>query len=326
METEESVAPLPKINILLVDDSPQNLVALEAILADPHRNIVKSTSGQNALKYLLEDEVGVILLDVKMDGMNGYETAALIRSRDKTRDVPIIFLTAHNKDDKDVARGYSYGAVDFIFKPVSPEVLQAKVHCFVELAKRTVALKQKNEALERAETELLRTKAAETLIKHAPDPVFVSDLHARILRANDAASELLGLQMEELVEHRFANFLTPEETEQLTEALREVVKSGVTRNVHLHPRSATGEMIPTTLNASALRNFEGQVIGAIGILRDMRAYYQVMKDLEASKSELQEKVLDLERFEQAVIGRELRLIEVQKENEALRQELERLNH
>jgi transcriptional regulator with PAS, ATPase and Fis domain len=96
------------------------------------------------------------------------------------------------------------------------------------------------------------------------------------------------------------------------------VARGVTRNARLNPRSASGEVIPTTLNASALRDPDGKVIGAIGILRDMREYEQVVRDLEKSKSELQEKILDLEKFEEVVVGRELKMIALEKELESVR--------
>ncbi len=111
---------------------------------------------------------------------------------------------------------------------------------------------------------------AESLIKNAPDPVFVSNLEGKILQANDAVSELLGFRPDELIEQSLSRFISPEETREFTAALREVVEKGVTRNARLNPRSASGEIIPTTLNASALRDPAGHVIGAIGILRDMR--------------------------------------------------------
>src|SRR5215472_8256618 len=119
--------------------------------------------------------------------------------------------------------------------------------------------------------ELDKARAyAESLIKNAPDPVFVSDLEGKILQANDAVSELLGFRPAELIEQSLSKFISPQETREFTAALREVVERGVTRNARLNPRSASGEVISTTLNASALRDSEGKVIGAIGILRDMR--------------------------------------------------------
>src|SRR5438034_1172971 len=108
------------------------------------------------------------------------------------------------------------------------------------------------------------------MIANAPDPVFVSDLEGKILQANDAVSELLGFRKDEVVEQSLSRFISPEETREFTAALREVVEHGVSRNAVLHPRSASGEVIPTSLNASALRDADGNVIGAIGMLRDMR--------------------------------------------------------
>ena len=117
---------------------------------------------------------------------------------------------------------------------------------------------------------------------------------------------------------------SPAEAREFTAALREVVERGVTRNARLNPRSASGEVIPTTLNASALRDPDGNVIGVIGILRDMREYEKVVRDLEESKAELQDKILDLEKFEEVVVGRELKTIALEKEVEKLRQEKDRL--
>jgi PAS domain S-box-containing protein len=170
--------------------------------------------------------------------------------------------------------------------------------------------------------ELDKARAyAESLIKNAPDPVFVSDLEGKILQANDAVSELLGFRPDELLEQSLSRFIGPEELREFTAALREVVERGVTRNALLHPRSASGEVIPTTLNASALRDLQGKVIGAIGILRDMRAYETVVRDLQDSKTELQEKILDLEKFEEVVVGRELKMIALEKELEKLQREM-----
>ena len=173
--------------------------------------------------------------------------------------------------------------------------------------------------------ELDKAKSySDSLIKNAPDPVFVSDLEGKILQANDAVYELLGFRPDEVLEQSLSRFISPEETREFLAALREVIERGVTRNARLNPRSASGEVIPTTLNASALRDAaDGKVIGAIGILRDMRAYEQAVKDLQESKSELQEKILDLEKFEEVVVGRELKMIALEKEIENLKKDLEK---
>src|SRR5439155_1441803 len=157
--------------------------------------------------------------------------------------------------------------------------------------------------------ELDKARAyAESLIENAPDPVFVSDLEGKILQANEAVSQLLGFRPDELLEQSLSRFIGPEETREFTAVLREVVARGATRNARLNPRSASGEVIPTTLNASGLRDAGGKVIGVIGILRDMRAYERVVRDLRASQAELQQKILDLEKFEEVVVGRERKMI------------------
>src|SRR5260370_750438 len=111
---------------------------------------------------------------------------------------------------------------------------------------------------------------ADIIIKNAPDPVFLSVLEGKILSGKDAVYELLGFRTDQVLEQSLSRFISPEETREFTAALREVIERGAIRNTRLHPRSASGEVIPTSLNASALRDADGKVIGAIGILRDMR--------------------------------------------------------
>jgi len=154
--------------------------------------------------------------------------------------------------------------------------------------------------------ELDKARAyAESLIKNAPDPVFVSDLRGKILQANDAVFELLGFRPDEVIEQSLSRIISAEEAREFIAALREVVECGVTRNVQLNPRSASGEVIPTTLNASALRDPDGTVIGAIGILRDMRAYERVVRDLEESRRELRRADKAKDHF-LAMVSHELR--------------------
>jgi two-component system sensor histidine kinase/response regulator len=151
-----------RVNILLVDDQPANLMALEAMLQGLGQNLVKAESGREALKQLLTNEFAVILLDVKMPDMDGFETAALIRERDKSRDTPIIFLTAADKTHTEAVRGYAVGAVDYLVKPVVPEFVRSKVSVFVELAKRSELLRRQAEQLrvgEQAARELAETRA-----------------------------------------------------------------------------------------------------------------------------------------------------------------------
>jgi two-component system, sensor histidine kinase and response regulator len=149
-------APLDdRVNILLVDDQPANLIALEAMLQGLGQNLIKAESGREALKWLLTHEFAVILLDVKMPEMDGFETATLIRERDKSRHTPILFLTAADKSQNHAVRGYAVGAVDYLVKPVVPEFVRSKVAVFVELAKKSELLRRQTQLLVESERAAL---------------------------------------------------------------------------------------------------------------------------------------------------------------------------
>ena len=136
-----------KVNILVVDDRPEGIVTLEAVLTNPEYNLVVANSGREALSHVLNQEFAVILMDVQMPEMDGFETATLIKQREKSKNIPIIFLTAINKTDQYVSRGYELGGVDYIFKPFDSYILKSKVAVFVELHKKNNLLLEQAEAL-----------------------------------------------------------------------------------------------------------------------------------------------------------------------------------
>src|SRR6266436_6662474 len=145
-----------KVNILIVDDRPDKLLTYEVMLAELNENIVRANSGREALRWLLRKDFAVILLDVNMPGMDGFETAALIRQRPRSETTPIIFISAVNDTETHVSRGYSLGAVDYILTPVVPEILRAKIAVFVDLFKKTEQVKRQAEEREK----LIREQAA----------------------------------------------------------------------------------------------------------------------------------------------------------------------
>lgn len=142
------------VSILLVDDRPDKLLALESVISTLGQTIVKASSGKEALRRLLHQDFAVILLDINMPGMDGFETASLIRQRQNSEHTPIIFVTGISDTDTHVSRGYSLGAVDYILTPVLPDVLRTKVAVFVELHKKTQQIKQQADSLRRAHDEL----------------------------------------------------------------------------------------------------------------------------------------------------------------------------
>ena len=152
-----------QVDILVVDDHEENLLALEAILVEPSYNLVRANSGRAALKQVLARDFAVILLDVAMPDLDGYETAELIRGRERSRQTPIIFLTANYRSDSHVFRGYSVGAVDYLFKPFNPDILRTKVAVFVDLYQKREALKRQTQALLRAHEELEERVRARTV-------------------------------------------------------------------------------------------------------------------------------------------------------------------
>ena len=152
-----AASPGPRASILLVDDQEINLRLLEAILRTGDEALVKARSGPEALKALLERDFAVVLLDVQMPGMDGFETAELVRARERTRHTPILFVTAIDRDAEHVRRGYLLGAVDYLFKPLDPDVLRAKVGVFVELWRMRQAERRANEALAERTRELERS-------------------------------------------------------------------------------------------------------------------------------------------------------------------------
>ncbi|MBA3980982.1 MAG: two-component system response regulator [Alcanivorax sp.] len=129
--------------ILMVDDQPANLVSLDAILEAPHRELIKAHSGPEALKVLLKEDISLVLLDVQMPGMDGFEVAELMRQRKDTQNIPIIFVTAISKEQKYVFKGYQSGAVDYLFKPLDPLILQSKVNFFLQLDQQRRELQAK---------------------------------------------------------------------------------------------------------------------------------------------------------------------------------------
>jgi PAS domain S-box-containing protein len=204
---EPSPAPAPapaeeRVNILLVDDRAENLLALEAILEPLGERLVRAHSGDEALKCLLTDEFAAILLDVQMPGLNGFETAELIKSRERTRFVPIIFLTAISKDEEYVFRGYSVGAVDYMSKPFQPDVLRSKVAVFVDLYRKQGQLKRQERLLREAavrelelehRTRLLAQEARlAQIVSTAMDAIIVLDAERRITLFNAAAERMFG--------------------------------------------------------------------------------------------------------------------------------------
>src|ERR1700739_4972546 len=181
-----------RVKILLVDDSPENLISLEAALEVLGQELVLAQSGMQALRHMLEDDFAAVLLDVKMPEMDGFQTAELIRSRKRSRHTPILFLTGY-KSDEHLFRGYDLGAVDFLFKPIVPEILRSKVGVFVELSRNTALLRRQTEVLGKAELKF------RSLLEAPPDAMIISSEDGRISLVNSQVEVMFGFRRGEIV-------------------------------------------------------------------------------------------------------------------------------
>ena len=194
--------PQPPVEILIVDDRPENLLALEAILEPLGQIIVRAGSGDEALRKLLSHNVAMILLDVQMPGINGFETARLIKSRERTKFVPIIFLTAISKDEEYVFEGYSVGAVDYMSKPFQPDILRSKVNVFVDLYQKQHQLAAQQHLLadaERRELELRHMREIyesearfSEIVGSAMDAIVAFDADGVVTLFNTSAERMFG--------------------------------------------------------------------------------------------------------------------------------------
>lgn len=229
--------PNDPIEILLVDDTPDKLLALEAALGDLGETIVKAESGSEALRLVLKREFAVILLDINMPAMDGFETASLIRQRRSSAHTPIIFVTSFSTADVEVYRGYSLGAVDYLFTPVTPEVLRSKVAVFVELAKKNREIQRQAEALRRAEEERMQRKLDETtarlewetrrnhFFRLSIELLAISDYQGVFTQTNPTWKRTLGYADAELHGHALQEFLHPEDLAAANETIANILKA-----------------------------------------------------------------------------------------------------
>ena len=260
-----------QVNILLVDDQPKNLLALESILGEPAQNLslVKAHSGRAALRHLLEKEFAVILLDVQMPEMDGFETASLIRERDKSRDTPIIFLTALSRSETNVFRGYELGAVDYIFKPFHPEILRSKVNVFVELFRKRAAIDRQAQQLAQLneQTQSTLNAAAEGIVGIDLDgqATFVNPASARLLGRR--VEEITGIDLHSIVHPVFPGVLTCEAAScRLASALR---GSDAYENVEGMFYRADGRSFPVEFSVARMLQADGSPRGSVLTFRDI---------------------------------------------------------
>jgi PAS domain S-box-containing protein len=316
-----------QVDILLVDDRPENLLALEAILEPLGQRVVRATSGEDALRQLLEREFAVILLDVQMPGMNGFETARLIKSRERTRYVPIIFLTAISKEDTYVFTGYSVGAVDYIFKPFQPEILRSKVQVFVDLQlqrRRIAEQEQRIHEIERQELELrhmrelLQSEARfSEIVRTAMDAIVLFDSDGRIVLVNGAAERMFATSADRAVGRSIAEFLPHEHTPGSDVVAAIVAVADDSRSARLdgtlvRPRSftgrrASGDEFPIEASVSCLDDSPAGPRTYTLIARDVSERVRHEQALRQQAASLAESARELQELNRELHRRQMEL-------------------
>ncbi|HEY2986443.1 MAG TPA: response regulator [Candidatus Binatia bacterium] len=272
----------PIANILIVDDDLKTLAAMEALLSAPGRTIVLAKSGREALRQLLRQDFALILLDVRMPDMDGFETAQMIRQNERFRYIPIIFLSAVDTLDKDVIKGVASGAVDYLFKPVVPDVLKTKVAVFVDLFRMNERMKQ--QAVKEAQALLA------AVVESSQDAIISKNLDGVILSWNAGAERLFGYKAEEAIGRHVSFIIPPErhhEEQRILERLRRDERVGSFETVRV---SKDGRAIDVSLTISPVLDAAGRIIGASSVARDITQKKKMEEELRQLNTELEKRV------------------------------------
>jgi PAS domain S-box-containing protein len=275
------------VKILLVDDLPENLFALELILSSKNYLCVKANSGNEALKILLhEQDFAIILMDVQMPEMDGFETVELIREIEALKHVPIIFLTASMDNTVHIFKGYQAGAVDYMIKPINPEILKAKVAVFVDLYIKTRELsiqKEQLKALYRDVTaQKLLSKYSLSLIEASHDPLFAISPEGKITDMNNASVKIIGIPREQLIGTDFFDYFT--EPQKAREVYQEVFAKESVADSPLTIRHNEGKLTDVLFNGSVYKDDRGNILGVVIVARDVTAQKRFENELIEAKS------------------------------------------
>ena len=272
------------VKILLVDDLPENLFALELILSNKNYCTVKANSGNEALKILLHDhDFAIILMDVQMPEMDGFETVELIREIEPLKHVPIIFLTASMDNTVHIFKGYQAGAVDYMIKPLSPEILKAKVAVFVDLFQKTHELQVQKEQLKALNKDVSAHKSLSkyslSLIEASHDPLFAINTEGKITDLNNASVKITGVPREKLIGTDFSGYFT--EPQKAREIYQEVFAKGFVADYLL--TILDGTLKNVLFNGSVFKDDQGNVLGAVVVARDVTHQKRIETELIEAK-------------------------------------------
>ncbi|MBU2591055.1 MAG: EAL domain-containing protein [Nitrospinae bacterium] len=265
-----------KQNILIVDDVQANLFSLEVILKPLGVNILRASSGQEALKIVFEKDLDLIILDIQMPDMDGLETAKLIKGRERSHHIPIIFVAALNREDKQMFDGYKIGGVDYIFKPIDPEMLIAKAKVFLKIESQNRLIKE--QAREIAE----RGNLFRSISSSAKDAIITIDSGCYISYWNEAAENMFGYKAEEIMaDKKFIDIVADKElfVRLFERMLEEEEETDIGQHVELAALRRNGSKFPVELSASVIKIENNSSL--VMIIRDLTQRKEIEKKLES---------------------------------------------
>ncbi|MBF0537907.1 MAG: response regulator [Nitrospirae bacterium] len=285
-------------NVLIVDDRPENLLVLETVLQSLDINIVKATSGQEALWQLLNSNFALILLDVQMPQMNGFEVAELIRKNNRTKTLPIIFISAVSTEQKFIFKGYDSGAVDYLIKPIESEILKSKINVFLQLYRQQQLIVKQSEDLQISNDYLKKTTEAlrvvseynRKLIEVHLDPIINVGQDGKIRDVNIATEIITGCSRRNLVDSNFTGYFT--DPEKATELYKKAIDIGTAHDYELCILCYDGSTTPVLCNASVYRDEVGNVVGVIVAARDISIRKEYEDGLRELNKNLENRVKD----------------------------------
>jgi PAS domain S-box-containing protein len=261
------------IKILLVDDEVRNLEALESILGSPDYQLIRAQTPDEALLALVQNDFAAIILDIQMPGMSGLDLAQLIKQRKRNRHIPILFLTAYFHEDKDILSGYTAGAVDYLTKPINPQILKSKIGVFVELFRTTRALAAANITLEREVDERQKAELAHArlaaIVESSSDAIFSRTLDGTITSWNKGAERTFGYSSEEILGGSISRLIPEDRLSDLPPIHERVLRGEIVEPFETIGLCKEGQPIDVSVTMSPIRDAAGCVVGLSAIMRDI---------------------------------------------------------
>ena len=274
-----------KTNLLLVDDHPGNLLSLEAVFSESEYNLIMAQSGLEAIELIQKHEIAVVLLDVQMPEMDGFETARRIKAIEGCRDVPIIFVTAIYKEDPFIKKGYEVGGIDYFSKPFDPAILRLKVAHYSSFQQKTYLMQERERRLKETEELLVTGRKLADVLQTLPLGVVIADADGRVIHFNDQVMEICGFaQLVKTSSYRDLLGLWNQDG-QLSRIFKgsggRTITSGESFHhdpVHITCPDGTAKFVLSS--ASPLRSFDGEVVGMVVVVQDVTRHRLIEHDIE----------------------------------------------